>query len=274
MGVVPNLNEAPKENQVATDPRLEVPVIPVNDTSVENQETPETPEVPSETPKPKKTTEEVLKGRIGHMTKIVSTKDQEIAAAVARAEAAEHLLAASQRQVPNPDGTPLERPPVVSPVHNKTYSQDEFEAAVAAKVEADTFNQRADEMYNQGAAKYDDWKDSVDTLVAAGFMNKDLLDAAMAVDDGTDVLHHLGNNLDEAERLFALSPTRRATEMLRLSMKLSTPVNAQVSNAPTPIRPVSGSPNPTVDLQKIADDSDMSSWVIARKKQGSRWAQR
>ena len=126
--------------------------------------------------------------------------------------------------------------------------------------------------YSNGASRFQDWKDSVDTLVASGFMNKDLLDTAMVVEDGTAVLHHLGVNLDEAERIAALPPIRKAAEMAKLSAVLAAPKALPLSSAPAPIRPVSGSASPQVDLQRIADDNNMSAYAAARAKMGSRWA--
>jgi hypothetical protein len=267
----------------ATDPRLEqTPVTePVVDQVIEPVVDSDEPvdevvaPVVEEPPKPpKKTAEEVLKGRVGHLTKTLSNKDQAIAAKEqeladfkSRLAAAEALLNSSGQQI---------TPPVTTSTPNtigQTYNQADFEAAVAAQAEAQEFNRRADEMYSQGATKFPDWKDSVETLVAAGFMNKDLLDAAMAIEDGPVVLHHLGSNLDEAERISALSPIRKAAEMAKLSNVLKVPVQTPVSSAPTPIRPVSGSPSPQVDLQRVADTDDMRAYVAARAKTGARWAQ-
>ena len=272
--------------QRATDPRLEVqtpvaePVTAEDPATTEvTTEDPPTTEQVTEQPKPaKKTAEEVLKGRVGHLTKTLSTKDQELAAeraradaAKARADAAEALLASSQRSGDAPSTTDVQ--PTVAPPIVPTYTQAEFEAAVAARAEEQEFNRKADDMYNSGASKYNDWKDAVDTLVVSGFMNKDLLDAAMVVEDGTAVIHYLGTNLDEAERINALPPARKAVEMAKLSTVLNTPKSVPVSSAPAPIKPVSGSPSPQLDLQRIADGDDMTSWAVARAKQGSRWAQ-
>lgn len=253
-------------DQRATDPRLDAPVadppIAQDDPVIDqdDQDGTSEPVVEPEVPvKIKKTAEDVLKGRVGHLTKTLSAKDVELQEALKRATAAESLLAA---------GT--ETPPVTAPT---TYAPADFEAAVAARVEAQEFDRKADEMYNVGAGKYNDWKDSVDTLVSAGFMDKTLLDAAMAIEDGATVLYHLGTNLDEAERINALPPIRKAAEMAKLSNQLATPRNVPVSSAPAPIRPVSGSPSPQVDLQRISEDNDMRAYAAARLKQGSRWAQ-
>lgn len=263
-------------DQRATDPRLAVPEEPV--VEIPTGDAPTEPAVdetvdpaPTElepTQKVKKTAEDVLKGRVGHLTKTLSAKDEALAAANARAEAAEALLAANNRAAsPAPTDAPL---PAAN--GNIQYTQADFDAAVTARAEVQEFNRKADEMYTSGAAKFTDWKDAVDTLVVSGFMNKDLIDSAMAVEDGTTVLHYLGTNLDEAERINALPPIRKAAEMAKLSSTLSKPKVIPVSSAPTPIKPIIGSPNPAIDLQRLSDDGDMSAYIAARAKQGSRWA--
>ena len=259
-------------DQRATDPRLEqapapepapepTAEAPAEELSTEADPAPADPEVPV---KPRKTAEEVLKGRVGHLTKTLSAKDEMLAAAQARADAAEALLAAGQ--------TPADPTATKPTTASGTYTRADFEAAVTARAEVESFNRKADEMYNEGAGKFQDWKDAVDTLVVSGFMNKDLVDSAMAIEDGPTVLHYLGTNLDEAERINALPPIRKVAEMAKISSTLGAVRSTPVSSAPAPITPVRGSPNPTVDLQRIADDNDMSAYAAARAKQGSRWA--
>jgi hypothetical protein len=272
MGIVPNPNESVEQiaiDQRAVDPRLEnqevvAPETP--ETPVEAVEGEEHQEVPVQ--KPRKTAEEVLKGRVGHLTKTLSSKDQELVDARNRLAAAEALLASRT----NEDGTPVTPPAPATTPHS--YSPEEFEAAVEARAQADAFNQKADDMYNEGSGKFNDWKDTVDTLVASGFMNKDLLDAAMAVGNGAEVLHHLGSNLDEAERINALTPIHKAAALAKISSTLTVPRTTPISSAPAPIQPVHGSPSPTIDLQRVADTDDMSAYIAARAKQGSRWATR
>lgn len=269
------------ETERATDPRLDTPVveIPVVDpiasvaeAPVEGAEGDESVVEPVVEVKPRKTAEEVLKGRVGHLTKTLSTKDEILNAKEREIEEFRSRLAAANALIEAKSPPSSVETPVVTQ-QPATYSQADFEAAVTARTEAQEFNRKADDMYNVGATKFPDWKDTVDTLVVSGLMNKDLLDAAMAIEDGPAVLHYLGTNLDEAERVNALSPIRKAAEMAKLSATLTAPKILPVSSAPAPIRPVAGSPSPQVDLQRISDSDDMRSYIAARAKQGSRWAQ-
>lgn len=281
------------EDQRATDPRLEQQQIDPPASATEepaaasaaaaaadgDAETPETPaEGVADPPvKPKKTAEDVLKGRVGHLTKTLSGKDQEIADFRARLEAAEALLAAGRASSASGTETPPAASPAVptvNPTTGRTFTEAEFTAAVAQQAAAETFNRQANAMYEDGATKFTDWKDSVESLNATGIMSPQFLDAAMATDDGAAVIHHLGSDLAEAERVAALPPIRMAAELTKLAARLSAPKSARVSDAPAPIKPVNGAVSPTTDLQKAADTgNDNSAYAAARAKQGAFWAQ-
>lgn len=284
----PTLEEVVAE-QRATDPRLDARApdpAPEPDPQPASESDPEPvaaeaePEIdpapPEEGKKPKKTAVEVLTGRVGHLTKVVNAKDAELAEARRRADAAEALLAAGNRTPPDGETAPpapLEAPP--GPANGRTYTQAEFDAQVALKAAADAFNKQADAMYDAGSAKFPDWKESVELLNAAGLMSRDLLDAAMATDDGSAVIHHLGNDLDEASRLAGLTPIHMTVELAKLAAKLTAPAKVRTSGAPAPITPVGGAVSPSIDLAKVAADggNDMSGYAAARAKQGARWAQ-
>lgn len=276
--------------QRATDPRLEQQQAapePAPEPIVEADPPPAAPEAqgdetPPETPpaaekKAKKSPVEVLTGRVGHLTKQLGAKDGEIEAARARADAAEALLAAQGRTAAPEGGDAVPAAPAASPQAQpgaRAYTQAEFDAAVAARAEATAFNRAADAMYNAGAEKFPDWKESVELLNAAGLMNKDVLDAAMATDAGSEVIHHLGTDIEEAQRIAALPPIRMAAELTKLAGKLAAPKQTPISNASAPIRPVSGAVSPNVDLVNAAGGgNDMSAYAAVRAKQGARWAQ-
>lgn len=249
--------------QRAVNPRTDEPIVDapiVEELDLNAVEAPEEDQQPEVPVKVKKTAEDVLKGRVGHLTKTLSAKDVELETIRSQLATALALNNSASENIQSNTSQIVQTPA-------------DFEAAVTARVEAQEFNRNADEMYNSGAAKFSDWKDSVDMLVTSGFMDKNLLDAAMAVEDGAIVLHYLGTNLDEAERINVLPPIRKAAEMAKLSVQLSTPRSVTVSSAPTPIRPVTGSPSPVIDLQRVAETDNMKEYAAARAKQGSRWAQ-
>lgn len=65
----------------------------------------------------------------------------------------------------------------------------------------------------------------------------DAADAIMMDENGPQVAHYLGKNLDAAERIAGLSPVQAAVEIGKLSAKLSGPRKKPKSNALPPVKP-------------------------------------
>ena len=91
--------------------------------------------------------------------------------------------------------------------------------------------------------------------------------AAIETGDAPKLLHALGSNLDEAQRIMALPPTRMAVELTKLAMG----PEQQVSGAPRPLTPVGGRGAAHELIQP--DDADRadhlgtSEWMRRREKQ-------
>lgn len=68
-----------------------------------------------------------------------------------------------------------------------------------------------------------------------------LVEAIIEAGDGQEakIVHWLSNNLDEAERIYGLSPTQQGVAIHKIATKLAAP--KKVSQAPVPAKPVSGS---------------------------------
>lgn len=62
--------------------------------------------------------------------------------------------------------------------------------------------------------------------------------ALMQVENGPDVLYHLGSNHAEAARLASLSPLQQAIEIGRISAMLAQPARAAAPKLPAPVKPV------------------------------------
>lgn len=90
-------------------------------------------------------------------------------------------------------------------------------------------------------------------------------DAILDSDVGGKLIHHLGQNPQEAQRIANLPAARQAAEIGKLEMKLSTPV--KTSKAPEPIKPIGGGKSPSYDIASASIDDH----IAARKKAGSRW---
>ena len=103
-------------------------------------------------------------------------------------------------------------------------------------------------------------------------MTAQLAEAAFETGSAPEVLHHLGQDTEEASRIAALPPLKMAVEVAKLAGRLSAPKSTPISKAPAPVKPVNGSVKATVDLAAIAQKDDMAAYVAARKAAGDRWA--
>jgi hypothetical protein len=104
-----------------------------------------------------------------------------------------------------------------------------------------------------------------DTVVANPLLpiSDAMAEAAYSSEKGPELLYHLGQNPQEAERIYRLSPHQQAMEMGRLEAKLSRPARTQ-TNAPAPISPVSGSGGSQfVDPDRLS----ASEWLAWRNQQ-------
>ena len=99
-------------------------------------------------------------------------------------------------------------------------------------------------------------------------LNRDLpVSPAMAeviqsVDNGPDVLYHLGRNPAEAARIAALSPAQAAFALGSLAASLQTPTKATPRPVPQPINPLAGgNAAPSTEV----DPRDTLRWVEQRR---------
>lgn len=92
--------------------------------------------------------------------------------------------------------------------------------------------------------------------------------AIVESDVGPQVLYHLANNVEEAERIANLSPTQQVKELGKLELKLSIPAKDK-SKAPQPPSHERGNRNAANGYSDNMSDSEYREW---RKSQGARWA--
>jgi hypothetical protein len=220
---------------------------------------PEAPAPPADGEKAAKGNETALLKRIAKLAAEKKAQERELAAARA-------LIEAGKR----PEGETGTTPP--APAGGRLYTQDELEAAAANLAAQRAFNERANQSYLAGKEKFGDFETRMETLRETGFMSPQLLEAALESNAPADVLHYLGGNLGEAERISALSPIQMGVQLATLAQKVAAPKTARISNAPAPLTPVTGGASPTVDFSKLADSDDMKAWVAARAKAGDKWA--
>ena len=92
----------------------------------------------------------------------------------------------------------------------------------------------------------------------------------IATDNPVDVLHYLGQDPEEADRISRLNPFKMAAEMTKIANRLAQP-KAQLSRAPAPIKPIGGSAKPSGDDIYDENMSDEQYWA-AREKSGYAFA--
>lgn len=129
----------------------------------------------------------------------------------------------------------------------------------AARMIADQrFNESCNKVYAAGKTEFQDFDQSVANLHMVG-ANREFFELATTSDAGAKLLHHLGQDLDEAARILALPPVQMARELTKLEFKLAQPVAKPVSKAPAPISPISGTKGGTKDPSEMTD-AEFAEW--------------
>ncbi len=97
--------------------------------------------------------------------------------------------------------------------------------------------ERAKGMFAEGAKAYDDF----DEVAGADFPVTDAMSSAILDSEKPhEVMYHLGQNPEEAERISKLGPVAQIREVTKLEAKLAKPVAKKATSASEPIKPVGG----------------------------------
>lgn len=253
-----------------TDPTVVVPATEVT-TTPSTSTTTATEEAPLVTPK-------WAQDRINELTAKRHAAERKAQQESERATAAEELLArvTSGQQPPTATATSTTTtatPPALTEQEVERRAQEK--ATQMARQSA--FNNACNAVADAGAKEFKDtWATALSNLSMVGATgegsNPDFLETAIELKSPEKVLHYLGTNLDQAQRIVSLPPKKMALEMARLEATLNAPVAAlqpivpPVSNAPQPIIPVGGAAKaPAGDIT----DPNMTpdDWFMLRAKQ-------
>jgi len=230
----------------------------------------ETPEEPKKVNK--------VQERINQLTREKHQQRQENADLKAQLEAAQQAKPQEktpERVAPNEDDFDS-----LQDYHkaNAQYYADVSGDAAQARVTADnnanketaTQNQRQEDVKTKKVAfeanlegKRANFEDFEDVAYGHNFMDLDLAEQIFDMEKGPEVAYHLGAHLDEAERIFALSPVQRARELTKLEFQVEALKPKMVSGAPDPISPLGNSETVQTDPDKMTADE----WRIWRNKQ-------
>jgi hypothetical protein len=165
-----------------------------------------------------------------------------------------------------------------APANGRTYTEAELNTIAEQKAgqiaAAQSFNAQCNGVYEAGEKAFPDFAEAISNLGMVGAISAhdtSFLQAAFETDAPEKVLHALGKDPDEAARIMALSPTRRAIEMDRLATKLTAAPKARVSGAPAPITPIDASAKPAFDpADPGVSDAEWMAWREKNKKTSGR----
>ncbi len=168
----------------------------------------------------------------------------------------------------------------VPPANTPQMTEEEIDRRALEKAqqiaETTRFNETCNRVADTGKTEFKDWDDAVKNLGLVGALgpnvSPDFLATAIELKSPHKVLHYLGSNLEEAEKIAKMTPVRMAMEMARVEAI----VNAPVITAPVVVPPVSNAPAPIVAVSGKAvpgglaiDDPDISmeQFAALRNKQ-------
>lgn len=197
--------------------------------------------------------------RINQLTFKTKQLEQENAAGKANQEALLAKVAALQNgQAANP---------AEAEAQIKALATEMAKGIAAQEIAQAEYTMKIDSVWNKGIDDFPDFKECVDNLRGSfdeRFMNI-VPSMAEALQDAHKIIHHLGTNLDEANRILSLSPARQIAEFTKLEAQLSLPTGSKpISKAPPPIKPLEGRAAKAVD---VTNTDSTEQWIIARNKQ-------
>ena len=120
--------------------------------------------------------------------------------------------------------------------------------------------QAFDQNLDTKRANFEDFED-----VAYGhqFINETMASRIFDMEKGPEVAYHLGSNLEEAEKIFAMSEIDQAVALDRLERQVTALAPRLVSGAPDTITPISGAES----AQKSPEDMGDEEWRTWRYAQ-------
>ncbi len=177
-----------------------------------------------------------------------------------------------QGQNPNGQAQPRDQDPKPDQAHYQDYSQyledvaawsgrrearKSLQAERQAVKEAQVQNRQAQAeaarvegaqgVFERGSEAYEDFEEVASTNMP---ITDAMTDAIMDMEDGHEVLYHLGNNPEEAARIAELRPVSQVRELTKLEAKLNgpkpraAPKPKKTTSATEPIKPVKGGGGP------------------------------
>ena len=127
--------------------------------------------------------------------------------------------------------------------------QEQLNQQASAQEVQTKFNERATAL---GKDDFDAKANAIPELPAG------VVDAIMGLENGAEMVYHLGTHLDKADSLANMSPMAAMMEIGRISASMSIKPETKTSAAPDPITPLS-SGGSTLEINE--DDMSMEQWM-------------
>lgn len=178
-------------------------------------------------------------------------------AEILKRQNAELLAALADKD--NPDGAKKS---------GSSVSQDDVDKLAERKaltlVEQREFAKTCNKIAEEGHEEFDDFGETIGILQSFGTNYETLLQVATEMTDAHKILHHLGKNPEEAERLLSLPPTKMAIGLAKLETQMSKAGKKAISNAPTPLNPIK--PKASAVFDPNDPNADREEWSKWREK--------
>lgn len=237
-----------EELQAATPAEQEKPAEQVQTVETNSTEaTTEQTEKPAEPQENKEKKEPWFQKRIGELTR--EKYEARRAAEEAQREAQqirEHLTQLQQGQ--QPDQRQLTQADIDRLADERAIQ----------KLAERRLQESVDKVWTTGTTEFPDFGQAVDNLQLLG-ASRDFVELVTSFDASHKLIHHLGSNFEEADRILKLPAVQQARELTKLEMKLSQPVAKPVSNAPAPISPIAGAKGGSKDPSEMTD-AEFAAW--------------
>jgi predicted nucleic acid-binding Zn-ribbon protein len=122
----------------------------------------------------------------------------------------------------------------------------------------ESFNSTCNKIYEKGIKNIPGFEKAVSNLQMIG-VSRDFLELIADSDEPQKLLAHFGNDIDAAEELLSMTPTKMAKEIAKVEIKLAN-TKKQISNAPTPIKSIASTGNKGNVPRSDMSDADYAKW--------------
>lgn len=197
-----------------------------------------------------------LTARAAEAERLAADKDAEITLLKA-------ALEAKAEKPADGDGKPAPKGEKMVP---ESQLKTEAQRIAAAAMREQEFTTKCNEMTADGLKAHP--KDFMDKVAELGKIGENpqkmgmFMELAYETGHGAELIYQLGNNLDLANEVLSLSPTKLAMRLAKMAGEVKAP---SVSSAPRPPEPInSRSPSATDDLR---DDMPIEDWMKKRDRQ-------